>query len=62
MIDPTNAPYMLTPGEVAEVLRVDERTVRKWAEEGRFPGVWRSPKCVRIPRDSVFTLNAAHVA
>lgn len=27
------------PGEVGKILRVDPKTVSRWAEEGRFPTV-----------------------
>ena len=39
---------ILTPSEVAEGLRVDERTVRRWLDEGHLDGFkvgrqWRIP-------------------
>jgi excisionase family DNA binding protein len=33
------APRLLTPGEVAELLRVEPKTVNRWAIEGRIPAV-----------------------
>lgn len=30
---------LLTPGEVAEVFRVDPKTVTRWAQAGRLPSI-----------------------
>ncbi|WP_242910270.1 BldC family transcriptional regulator [Actinomadura terrae] len=32
--------HLLTPGEVAEMFRVDPRTVTKWAKQGKIPFIW----------------------
>ena len=31
---------LLTVPEVAELLRLNEQTVRKWLREGKLPGSW----------------------
>lgn len=48
------APYpdMLTVGEVAAVLRVNPRSVQRWASQGRFAAV-RAGRTYRIPRADV---------
>lgn len=35
----SDTPRLLTPGEVAELLRVEPKTVNRWAIEGRIPAV-----------------------
>lgn len=37
-----NAPKLLTPGEVAEMFRVDPKTVTRWAASGRIAAI-RTP-------------------
>lgn len=32
----TDAPLLLTPGEVAKMLRVDPKTVTRWANSGKL--------------------------
>ncbi len=34
--DPIRPPRLLTPGEVAQIFRVDPKTVSRWAKEGRL--------------------------
>lgn len=47
-------PAYLTPAEVAEILRVDRRTVYEWLRSGklkavRFGDTWRIPRKVVLP-------------
>lgn len=48
------APYpdMLTVGEVAAVLRVNPRSIQRWASQGQFAAV-RAGRTYRIPRADV---------
>lgn len=44
---------LLTPGEVAEILRVDPKTVTRWANQGRLgsirtPGGHRRYKAIEV--------------
>lgn len=41
--DDRTAGELLTPGEVAELLRVDARTVTRWAKTGKLPAAVRTP-------------------
>jgi hypothetical protein len=34
--NPNDDDYLLTPGEVARIFRVDPKTVSRWAQKGRF--------------------------
>ena len=45
-------PAMLTVSEVAAVLRVNPRSIQRWARDGRFASV-RVGKSYRIPRADV---------
>jgi excisionase family DNA binding protein len=45
-------PTMLTVSEVAAVLRVNPRSIQRWARDGRFASV-RVGKSYRIPRADV---------
>jgi excisionase family DNA binding protein len=40
---PADEPSLLTPGEVAQLLRVDPKTVTRWAKEGRLPPAFVTP-------------------
>jgi excisionase family DNA binding protein len=33
-------PELLTPREVAELFRVDQKTVGRWARQGRLQTIW----------------------
>ena len=45
MTAPLTPEPLLTPGEVAALFHVDPKTIRRWADTGRFPGgtVVRTP-------------------
>ena len=45
----TKEPKYLTITETARILRVDRRTVRRMAEDGRIPGAIKLTKVWRIP-------------
>ena len=45
-------PAMLTVSEVAAVLRVNPRSIQRWARDGRFASM-RIGKSYRIPRADV---------
>ena len=45
-------PMYLTPEEVAEILRVDRRTVYEWLRSGKLKAI-RFGRTWRIPRTSV---------
>ena len=45
-------PEMLTVEEVATVLRVNRRSVQRWASQGRFTTI-RAGRTYRIPRADV---------
>lgn len=50
---------LLTYEEVAQMLRVDPRTVRTWADAGRLKRVRLSPQSPRVTRESVNALIEA---
>lgn len=33
----------ITTHEVAGIAKVDDSTVRRWAEDGEIPGAWKTP-------------------
>lgn len=37
---PPGVPQGLTTGQVARIVRMEERTVRTWAENGTMPFLW----------------------
>lgn len=37
--DKSPTPNLLTPGEVADLFRVDRRTVRAWADAGKLQSI-----------------------
>jgi excisionase family DNA binding protein len=41
-----------TPKEAAELLKVSERTVRRWIEEGKL-SAWRFGRQLRIPVEAL---------
>jgi excisionase family DNA binding protein len=41
-----------TPKEAAALLKVSERTVRRWIEEGKLPA-WRFGRQLRIPAEAL---------
>lgn len=45
-------PELLLPSDVARRLKVNERTVRRWCQEGRLRA-FRTGKVVRIYEDSL---------
>ena len=46
-------PDLLTPAEVAELLRVSKRTVLRWVETGELRAFRFGPRLLRIPRSEV---------
>lgn len=50
---------LMTPAEVAEVLRVDVKTVGRWAREGAIPSVMTPGRRRRIRRSVVRVLLEA---
>ena len=50
--DLTTAAY-LTADEVADLLRIDVRTVRRWAGDGQVNGVLKAGRTWRLPRVEV---------
>jgi excisionase family DNA binding protein len=51
---------LLTPAEVAEILRLKPDTVRRWAVAGRLPGVvFIAGKTLRFRRDAIELLVQA---
>lgn len=47
---------LLTYAEAGEQLRVDPRTVRTWADDGRLRRVKLTPQTVRVTAESVEAL------
>jgi excisionase family DNA binding protein len=41
-------PRLLTAAQVAELLAVSERTIRRWISEGRLAAYALSPGCLRF--------------
>jgi excisionase family DNA binding protein len=55
-------PPVLTVDEVAEILRVDSKTVYEAISRGDFPGVIRVGRCIRIFRDAFLAwLQGGHI-
>jgi excisionase family DNA binding protein len=50
---------LLTPVEVAELLRVTPKTVRRWALRGRLPAVRMGPNTVRFAECEIASALAA---
>ncbi len=50
---------LLTASEMAQILRVDPSTIRRWAVEGRLRAVRLPSRGVRIPRSEVEKLLAS---
>lgn len=48
MTQPT--PQLLKPGEAAAMLRVNRKTINRWANEGRLPVVRTPTGQIRVPR------------
>jgi excisionase family DNA binding protein len=53
-------PRLLTTREVARALRVDPRTIKRWAAEGRLQRVQLAPGTTRYRADAVAALIEAH--
>lgn len=50
-------PRLLTPGEVAKIMRVSPKTVTRWVADGKFRTVYRTVGGhARIPVDEVRAL------
>jgi excisionase family DNA binding protein len=54
--DRIDFPILMTAGDVAEVLRVSPRTVRRWASEGHLEAVRLAGHSVRFTARSVQAL------
>jgi excisionase family DNA binding protein len=54
--DRTDFPILMTAGDVAEVLRVSSRTVRRWGENGHLEAVRLPGHSVRFTARSVTAL------
>jgi excisionase family DNA binding protein len=50
-------PQLLTVRQVSEVLSVPPRTIQRWVQDGRLPGI-RIAKTTRIPASAVEALLA----
>lgn len=42
---------LLSPAEVSEILKVSKRTVLRWLESGKLPGIRVGERLVKIPRE-----------
>ena len=47
---------LMTPAEVAQLFRVDPKTVSRWAQEGKLPFIRTLGGHRRYPRDEVMRL------
>lgn len=47
---------LMTPREVAEIFRVDPKTVTRWAQRGRIPSVTTPGGHRRFPQTAVMKL------
>lgn len=47
---------LLTPQEVADIFRVDLKTVSRWAQTGKLPYIWTPGNRRRFPADEVWRL------
>lgn len=56
MTDQTRLPPILTPGEVAQLLRVDPKTVTRWAAAGKLPCITTPGGHRRFKRHVVLAL------
>jgi excisionase family DNA binding protein len=52
----TPIPEYLTTGEVAELFRVDDSTVARWAELGKIPSTRTPGGRRRYPKDAIVAL------
>jgi excisionase family DNA binding protein len=52
----TTEQELLTPAEVAEIFRVDLKTVSRWAQSGKLPYIWTPGNRRRFPADKVWAL------
>jgi excisionase family DNA binding protein len=50
---------LFRPDEVARILGISIRTVRRWVKEGRLDGKKFSRKCLRITRKSILALKTS---
>ena len=51
-----NSDELMTPSEVAQLFRVDAKTVSRWAQEGKLPFIRTLGGHRRYPRDEVMRL------
>ncbi|MGS2645947.1 BldC family transcriptional regulator [Streptosporangium sp. G12] len=51
-----HADDLLTPGEVAALMRVDPKTVTRWAKAGKLPSILTPGGHRRVPRAAVDAL------
>jgi excisionase family DNA binding protein len=49
-------PQLVTTQEAADFLRVDPRTIKRWAEDGRLKRVKLAPRSVRYRVDDLLNL------
>lgn len=55
-MDENNLPQLLTPGEVARVVRVDPKTVTRWAQAGRINAIKTPGGHKRFPLEIVISM------
>ena len=53
MSEATSHPGLVTSEELAKELNVDDRTILRWAREGKIPSVKISPRTIRFNREAV---------
>jgi len=44
---------LLSPAEVSEILKVSKRTVLRWLEKGKLPGIRVGDRLIKIPREGL---------
>lgn len=52
----TEAPTLMTPGEVAKIFRVDPKTVTRWAHAGKLRSTRTPGGHVRFYRDEIMEM------
>ena len=53
-------PQLMTPDEVAEVLRVSKETVLRWARSGKLPSLPLAGRIIRFRQEDVDQLLAGN--